>query len=311
MFHFPCQSEDSLDLARSTIAITGATGFLGGYLVDCFLGHGARVVAVVRNPKKAASMAERGVEIRRADLAEPDALADAFRGTDAVIANAAQVSFTKPEQTFQTNLEGTRNVFDAMHTAGVRRCVAVSSSVVYNFSPFLLDENTPLRETGRVTRLNGYAVSKAAAEKEAWALAERHGIDLTTVRPCAITGPGDPMFMRAFRTLMGMRIAPYPILGQLGLAHGADVAEAIALAVAKTDVAAGKAYNLAGTTTAFWDIPGPWRQAGGKAPRMLLPIPTPAMLRYDDQRARRELGWEPRGVRQIFDDVLANDSAAH
>src|ERR1700742_3356344 len=51
-----------LDNAR--IALTGATGFLGGYLVETLLSRGAHVIAVVRNPAKAAALARRGVEVR-------------------------------------------------------------------------------------------------------------------------------------------------------------------------------------------------------------------------------------------------------
>ncbi|HMV67179.1 MAG TPA: NAD(P)H-binding protein, partial [Myxococcota bacterium] len=51
-------------MSRSTIAVTGATGFLGRYLVRALLRRGARVVAVVRNPARVPAMAEAGVELR-------------------------------------------------------------------------------------------------------------------------------------------------------------------------------------------------------------------------------------------------------
>src|SRR5688572_832122 len=100
-----------VDLSQSTIAITGATGFLGGYLVENMLSRGAHVVAVVRSPQKAEALARRGAEVRRADLAEPEALEVAFRGVDAVVSNAAVVSFGNAEEMMRTNIEGTRNVF--------------------------------------------------------------------------------------------------------------------------------------------------------------------------------------------------------
>ncbi|MBW2371981.1 MAG: NAD(P)H-binding protein [Deltaproteobacteria bacterium] len=75
-------------LQEATIAVTGATGFLGRYLVDVLQARGARVVAVVRSPEKAPELEARGVELRRADLTEPEALEEGFRGADAVVANA-------------------------------------------------------------------------------------------------------------------------------------------------------------------------------------------------------------------------------
>ena len=54
--------------------MTGATGFLGRYLVDGLLARGARVIGVVRNPGRVPELAARGVELRQADLAERDRL---------------------------------------------------------------------------------------------------------------------------------------------------------------------------------------------------------------------------------------------
>ena len=64
----------------ATIAVTGATGFLGRYLADELLRRGARVVGVVRNPTALPELRERGVELRRADLADWDRLEAGFRG---------------------------------------------------------------------------------------------------------------------------------------------------------------------------------------------------------------------------------------
>jgi NAD(P)H dehydrogenase (quinone) len=61
-------------------AIMGATGQSGGAVVDALLRRGQRVRAVTRNPAKAAALEARGVEIARADAADPQSLAQAFAG---------------------------------------------------------------------------------------------------------------------------------------------------------------------------------------------------------------------------------------
>src|SRR6185436_2115892 len=112
-----------MTLRGARIAVTGATGFLGRYIVDVLLERGAHVIGVVRNPDRVPALARRGVELRRADLAERARLAEGFAGADAVVSNAALFSLRNQRwQDHQAaNVEGTRNVFGALADAGVRR----------------------------------------------------------------------------------------------------------------------------------------------------------------------------------------------
>ena len=81
-----------MNLRGATIAVTGATGFLGRYIVDALLGRGAHVIGVVRNPRKLPELLHKGVELRQADLAAPEHLKQAFAGAEAVVSNAALLS---------------------------------------------------------------------------------------------------------------------------------------------------------------------------------------------------------------------------
>jgi dihydroflavonol-4-reductase len=290
-------------LSGSSIAVTGATGFLGGYLVDKLLARGAHVIAAVRNPGKATALAARGVEVRRADLAEPDALARAFAGADAVISNAAVVSFTHPRETHATNVEGTRNVFQAIAHAGVKRAVAISSAAAYVPSPFERDEQAALRPRARFI-WDAYGASKAEAERVAAALCAEHGVKLTIFRPCGISGRRDPLLAEALRKLGRFKVAPFPVFTRIGVVHAEDVAEAVALALENEAVAAGKSYNLQGDTVSLWRVADAFRDAGGPSPLLRIPVPLPFLLRYDDTRARRELGWTPRDIDRTCADAV-------
>ena len=77
-----------MDLSQSTIAVTGATGFLGSHIALELLTRGAKVQAVVRSPEKGAWLAERGVTFAKADLMDKAALTSAFKGVDAIISNS-------------------------------------------------------------------------------------------------------------------------------------------------------------------------------------------------------------------------------
>src|SRR5215813_3698241 len=84
-----------MELRGSRIAVTGATGFLGRYIVDVLLKRGAHVIGVVRNPDRVLGLRERGVEFRTADLAQREQLIKGFADADAVVSNAALFSVRK------------------------------------------------------------------------------------------------------------------------------------------------------------------------------------------------------------------------
>jgi nucleoside-diphosphate-sugar epimerase len=288
-----------VDLSRSSIALTGATGFLGSYLVDALLARGARVLAVVRNPDKARTLAKRGAELRLAALEDGAGLRRAFEGADAVISNAAMISFTRPQETMRTNVDGTRNVFDALIAAGVKRAINISSASAYVPSPLLLSEQAKLRR-GRLNALLGaYGESKAAADRLAEELCRKHGVGLTTFRPCGITGPSDPLLRQTLERIMRFKVVPFPVLTRIGVVHGADVAEAVCNALARPDTSIGKVYNLQGNTISLWSLGEALQRIRGAGPWLRIPVPFPYLLRFNDDLARRELAFAPRAIDAI------------
>src|SRR3989442_15151823 len=154
-----------MPLRGARIAVTGATGFLGRYIVDAFLVRGAHVIGVVRNPDRVPELARRGVEMRRADLAGRARLAAGFAGADAVVSNAALFSLRNVswEDHHCANIDGARNVFGALVDAGVRRVVHVSSVAVYGMGAIgtITEDHAQLSEGSRRWPWNVYAVSQA------------------------------------------------------------------------------------------------------------------------------------------------------
>jgi nucleoside-diphosphate-sugar epimerase len=291
-------------LNDSTIAVTGATGFLGGYLVRALRERGAHVVAVVRNATKARELLPEDVELRIADLADRDALTRAFAGVDAVIANAAVIAFFDPKLAHSTNVDGTRNVFQAIAAAGVKRAIAISTTEVYARANGKRDETRALREHGPGWFLQAYGVSKAEGERLAAQSARAADVALTIFRPCGITGPADPLLITWVERFMKPWLVPFPTHVAIGVAHAADIAQAVLLALEKPEVSAGKVYNLQGNTATLWQLADAWKRAGGRSPKLRLPVPVPVSLRHDDDRVRRELGWQPRGIDAIMSEAV-------
>lgn len=283
-----------MDLANATIAVTGATGFLGRYLVEVLLARGAQVVAVVRNPAKAPELAGQGVELRRADLAEPEALAAGFGGCDAVVSNAGlfALNYHSPAKYLDTNIQGTLNVLEASAKAGVERVLQVSSSVVYApGAPKPIREDAPLRTRPRfMWPWKVYAASKALSEQEAWRLAEQLGIRLSTVRPTGIYGAFDPNLMRSHKAFLSLPVGIYPVFFHMNPVYAGDVGDAIARCLER-EASVGRAYNLATEQTTAWDLMRAWRTAGGRTSRIVIPIPVPVRMSYSIERAKEELGW--------------------
>ena len=92
----------------ATILITGATGFLGKYVVDEFLRHGYQVVAHGRNATRLAQLHDQGIQTLKGDLQE---LSHVTMRVDAVVHAAALSTVWGPWQRFyRNNVEGTRHV---------------------------------------------------------------------------------------------------------------------------------------------------------------------------------------------------------
>ncbi|ELY2509316.1 SDR family oxidoreductase [Cronobacter sakazakii] len=117
------------------IAITGATGQLGQRVIDTLLNTVAaqEIVAIVRNPAKAAALSARGVQVRAADYNDAAALTAALAGVEKVLLiSSSEVGQRAPQH---------RNVIDAVKTAGVK-LIAYTSLLHAERSPLgLADEH--------------------------------------------------------------------------------------------------------------------------------------------------------------------------
>ncbi len=295
-------------LNKQRIAVTGASGFLGRYFVRELLAQGAEVVAVVRNPGKVPELHQPGVMVKVADLAEPERMAEAFAGCDAVVANAGQVSLSNQfEQLLAQNLQGTANTLRACAAAGVPRVVSLSSASVYRQlrADRGLTEDAPLRGLSDARhRFSVYAISKACAEQEAWRLAGELGLALTTLRPYAIFGAFDQnSFSLWFERLMRLPLTPFPRGLNLPMVYAGDLAKALCLTL-QQPATEGLALNVAGEELDFWAFADQWRAAGGFSPRLRLPIPVPFRRRLDDTRLRTLTGWQPQPVVDSCTEIL-------
>jgi dihydroflavonol-4-reductase len=174
------------------VAITGASGLLGGNLAAELVAAGHQVIATRRTGTKIAHLDDLPIEWREADLGATDALARAFAGAEAVFHCAAAVTIKRevtPEMT-DANVTGTARVIDACVAAGVARLVHTSSVVAIAIS----SDGRPSDETARwnldTTGFgDAYAITKHQAEEVVRAAHDR--IDAVIVNPAYMLGPRD------------------------------------------------------------------------------------------------------------------------
>lgn len=227
-------------MAVGTVAVTGASGFLGQGLVRRLVGEGAarRLVGLdVREP----AFRPRELEHHLVDVTGSD-LAPLLEGVD-VLVHLAGAHDAIPDEDLmaRVNITGTRRILEAAGAAGVGKVVLASSATVYGAwpnNPIPLNEDAPLRPNP------GYPLGVHKAEGERllaeWASAHPEAV-ATVLRPAFVLGPrADHTVARLVRSRL-----PVGIVGAAApvqFVHEDDAVEALALAV-KRDLPG--AYNVA------------------------------------------------------------------
>ncbi|MHB1223573.1 MAG: NAD-dependent epimerase/dehydratase family protein [Gemmatimonadaceae bacterium] len=316
--------------------VTGATGLVGAHIVEHLLAGGWRVGAMVRRPAAAAWLRELGADLHAGDILDGRAFTGAARGADVIFHAAAAITPAGGWEAYRApNIDGTRNAIRAASESGAR-LLQVSSVAVYGpTARYGADaggttEDTPLQPLG-----DGQWYARSKRESEALAL-EAHGrgeVWATAIRPDVIYGRRDRQFVPRMARALRLGVAPLPGGGgtTLAVVHAANVADAAVLA-ATTDVAGGRAYNVAndfdvtvarfmqlaaegmGRTLHIVRVPLPLARAGIAAARLGLRLVgaggVAAMFDgstgfvtldnpFNSDRARRELGWSPRVTPEV------------
>lgn len=168
------------------IAVTGAAGLLGNYIVERLISDGHTVVPLVR--KKRESLFP-NLECRTADITNPVSLEVAFAEVDAVVHAAAFVSLNPAakKEMFRVNVDGTRNVVDMCHNLGISKLVHISSVAALAKPKGLhrIDENVKWIPGKHNT---DYGESKYLAELEVYR-GQEEGLQTTIVSPSVILAP--------------------------------------------------------------------------------------------------------------------------
>jgi UDP-glucose 4-epimerase len=222
------------------VLVSGAGGFLGGYVVARLLERGHSVRAIIR-PASSVPLWTGDVEIFRADLRVHNDLAAAFAGIDAVVHLASATSGNEDVQ-FASTVVGTEKFLDAMARSPVRRLILVSSLVVYDWARAhgVLDENTPTIK--EFYGMGGYTIAKVWQERVTSRAAKDHAWDLTVMRPGFIWGPQHAQIAGMGRHFWRVYLMFGPFT-RLPLTHVANCADCVVAAI-DNPAAIGETFNV-------------------------------------------------------------------
>jgi len=305
------------------VLLTGGSGFLGSFTAEQLAAGGHAVRALVR-PRSDKRVLEKlpAVEFALGSIEDRVSLTAAVSGVDAIVHVAGIVKARRPEDFFQVNAQGTRNLLDAAQANGVGRFVYVSSLAAVGPSP----DGSPVRDDAEPRPVTQYGRSKLEAERAV--LAAKEKLHVTVLRPPLIYGPRDRETLAFFTSI---RNGVLPMTGDgrntLSVIYVKDCAAAIVRALDAKNAPSGRAYFVEDGAVYVWrDALAEIESALGRRAFVRFGMPvgvvkmaavatqlwgkvtnTAQMLTLDKVNeltqphwvcsgagARRDLGWEPR-----------------
>jgi len=313
--------------------VTGATGFIGSKLAWELLQRGHEVVALVRDLRRSGALRELGAEVRQGDITDRSAVVAAMQGVDGVFHVAARykIGDRDKQALYRTNVEGTRQVLEAMAELGIPRGVYTSSIAVFSDTKGRVPDES-YRHEGPF--LNEYERTKWMAHYEVALPMIARGLPLVIVMPGVVYGPGDTSLAH---TLLRLYLRGVLLAVPGGVTYSwtyvDDVVEGHISAMERGRE--GESYILAGPGASLREVLQVASELTGvPAPKLEVPprlismasvlasglervVPLPPLLASETLRtiagttylgnsakAGRELGFSPRDLREGLEPTL-------
>lgn len=292
------------------VAVTGATGLLGGAIVAELLSRGTQVVAVARSELRARQLLgdRDGLDVLIGDMLDVRALEPGLRGVDAIIHTAAYFR-EYYRRRFDAALLGRTNVTAVGELIGVADNARVPV-VVYVSSAGTLgsaspqhpaDEGTP---PGKALMRNGYYASKVRAERLIEELRPTVSVRVPVVVPAWMWGPGDPGPTASGQMFLSVANAAMGTVPRVS-GHLVDVRDVAVACVRAAELGQDRRYVVAGRRH---QLPAVCAQIAGlcgvPAPRAVAPwlaLAGSGVIQLTDQLRHRPALVTTRATRVLID----------
>ncbi|RMD61318.1 MAG: NAD(P)-dependent oxidoreductase [Alphaproteobacteria bacterium] len=211
------------------VALTGASGFVGGHIAQALVAAGWQVRVLMRRPPSGPPLAALPVDVVSGSLADRGSLQRLVEGADAVVHVAGVVRARTRRAFFQVNADGVANLLAAVHaTAG-------GGAMPH----FLLLSSL----AARAPAVSAYAASKRAGEDM---LRARAGpVPWTILRPPVIYGPRDRNTLAFFRIIAkGIAPLPAPDAARVSCLHASDLAAAVCTLLTAAEAMSGQICEI-------------------------------------------------------------------
>ena len=276
--------------------VTGATGFIGSAVAHALIDAGHEVRVIVRTTSRRENLGDLDVEVCEGDLTDPASLRAALHGCDQLFHVAADYRLwaRDPQQIYRSNVDGTINIMDAAHAAGVRKIVYTSSVATLGLTTdgSAADEDTP---SSIEQMIGAYKRSKYLAEQEVIRRSRQSGLPVVIVNPSAPVGPRDRKPTPTGRMILDAAAGRMPAYVDTGLniVHVDDVATGHLLAAERGRL--GERYILGESDMHLKEILTLVAEvAGQKPPRIRLPHAAVMPVAWVSEAIARVTGIEPR-----------------
>lgn len=298
-----------------TTLVTGATGFVGSHVARQLVAAGESVRALARPGSRRQALEGTGVEWTEGDLRDEASLDRALRGVQRIYHVAADYRLwaKRPQEIYENNVTGTKNLLAAALRARVERFIYTST-----VATIAVPRGTSLPDEGNRTSVEemvgNYKKSKLLAEQEALRAAHE-GLPVVIVNPTTPVGPGDWKPTPTGRMIVDFLLGRMPAYIDTGLNFVAveDVARGHLLAGERGKI--GERYLLGGRNMTLKELLDTLGAITGlAAPARKIPHGVALLAAYADAVFSRATGRAPRipveGVRIARHKMFVSDAKA-
>ncbi|MBE9216273.1 NAD-dependent epimerase/dehydratase family protein [Plectonema cf. radiosum LEGE 06105] len=311
--------------------VTGANGFTGSHLVKALRQRGDSVVGLVRKSSNLTRLKDTEMQLVIGDITERNALRQAMKDVDTVFHTAAfvELGLVDAAQMERVNVEGTQAVLEVAKEMEISKMVYCSTIGIYGDT-----KGKVINETFKRTQKN-FSSAYDSTKYKAQQLVDDYaviGLPVVSVMPSGILGADDPHFGPVFKLFLQGKLKFWVGGDRItGVVHVDDLVNAMILAAEKGErgehyiISAGEVpsremFEIISKQTGIstpGEVPQPivrvignildpigkilsWNPPIGKERVHYL---YDRCVRVDASKAREKLGWQPRGVSQILQEI--------